>query len=165
MLVRPEHFRRHISTVHSNERCHSCKVCSKTFSKGDNLRQHYWTHLEREGRAGHSKRMSFADLKEVLGRREGPLLKRLKLRLDLQTAKNMEKRSNAASCTSLHIHGSAPVVAPYAPLLPGSDQDWRLLERFVSLSWGRLGVAVCAGKTHFRSTERVDPSTPHRCLG
>jgi hypothetical protein len=73
--------------------------------------------------------MSFADLKEVLGRRDGPLLKRLKLRLDLQTAKNVEKRSNAASCTSLHVQGGAPVVSPFASLLLGSDQDWRLLER------------------------------------
>jgi hypothetical protein len=81
--MRPEHLRRHIKTVHGEARDYICKLpqCRKAFSRGDNLREHYWTHIERGGRAGKNDKMTFAELKLVLGPKEKKLLRRLKLKL------------------------------------------------------------------------------------
>ncbi|KAF2787028.1 hypothetical protein K505DRAFT_219019, partial [Melanomma pulvis-pyrius CBS 109.77] len=45
-FVRPEHLRRHVNSKHTDEKNHGCKVdgCKKLFTRGDNLRDHYWTH-------------------------------------------------------------------------------------------------------------------------
>jgi hypothetical protein len=78
---RPEHLRRHLKTVHGNERLHYCKVCDRPFSRGDNLRDHYWTHVQRGGRSGKNNKMSIPELKAILGPKDRPLVKRLKLKL------------------------------------------------------------------------------------
>ncbi|KAI8932944.1 hypothetical protein NX059_010413 [Plenodomus lindquistii] len=64
---RPEHCRRHVKTVHGVERDYRCKVptCAKAFSRGDNLRDHYWTHLQRGGRIGKNDKMSLEELKDT----------------------------------------------------------------------------------------------------
>ncbi|KAF8602315.1 hypothetical protein BDV93DRAFT_444416, partial [Ceratobasidium sp. AG-I] len=43
---RGEHLKRHIRSIHTNERPHSCPEpdCQKTFSRHDNLIQHMKTH-------------------------------------------------------------------------------------------------------------------------
>lgn len=88
-FVRPEHLRRHMKTVHGNHRDYPCKVprCPKVFSRGDNLRDHYWTHLSRGGRAGKNEKMSLEDLKAILGPKERKLLKILKRKLQKHKAK------------------------------------------------------------------------------
>ena len=89
---RPEHLRRHVRTVHGNDRCHFCKVCPKTFSRGDNLRDHYWTHVNRGGRAGKNNKMSIPELKAILGPKERPLIRRLKMKLNLLKERNMRAK-------------------------------------------------------------------------
>ena len=90
-FLRPEHLRRHVKTVHSKVRLHMCKVadCERPFSRGDNLRDHYWTHLERGGRSGKNSKMSFLELKAILGPRERKLAKRLKQRLNRERERQM----------------------------------------------------------------------------
>lgn len=82
-FVRPEHLRRHMKTVHGKDCPYLCKVpgCGKSFSRGDNLRDHYWTHIERGGRIGKNKKMSFEELKEILGPKEKKLIRKLKEKL------------------------------------------------------------------------------------
>jgi hypothetical protein len=82
-FVRPEHLRRHIKTVHGTDRNYRCKVpqCERAFSRGDNLRDHYWTHIQRGGRAGKNDKMSIPELKAILGHKEKMLMRRLKQRL------------------------------------------------------------------------------------
>ncbi|CAN9120598.1 unnamed protein product [Alternaria alternata] len=53
----------------------------KHFSRGDNLRDHYWTHLQRGGRNGKNDKMSLPELKAFLGPKEKLLVKRLKTKL------------------------------------------------------------------------------------
>ncbi|KAI0604604.1 hypothetical protein TUN205_11149 [Pyrenophora tritici-repentis] len=57
------------------------------FSRGDNLREHYWTHVERGGRGGKNRKMGFPELKAILGPKEKQLAKRLKRKLDVETEK------------------------------------------------------------------------------
>ena len=70
-FVRPEHLRRHKNTVHvpDNDKFPTCKVphCRKRFSRGDNLREHYFTHVERGGRASKNIKMELQELKQILG--------------------------------------------------------------------------------------------------
>jgi hypothetical protein len=88
-FARPEHLRRHVKTVHGQLRPYVCKVprCARAFSRGDNLRDHYWTHLQRGGRAGKNDKMSFAELKAILGKGDKRLMRRLKQRLSDTQAK------------------------------------------------------------------------------
>jgi hypothetical protein len=81
-FVRPEHLRRHIKSVHSPLRPFHCKVprCQKPFSRGDNMKDHYWTHIERGGRAGKNKKMSMPELFAILGPKEKSLKRKLKLK-------------------------------------------------------------------------------------
>jgi len=83
-FVRPEHCRRHVKTVHGEERDHHCKVpgCNKGFSRGDNLRDHYWTHLHRGGRIGRNDKMSLAELKAILGKSEKNLVRKLRMKME-----------------------------------------------------------------------------------
>jgi hypothetical protein len=85
-FVRPEHLRRHIKTVHGSDHPYVCKVpkCDKAFSRGDNLRDHYWTHLSRGSRAGKNEKMDFLELKVILGPKEKKLARRLKMKLNKQ---------------------------------------------------------------------------------
>mgnify|MGYP003624103252 CR=1 FL=1 len=80
---RPEHLRRHLKTVHGHQQPYQCKVplCNRPFSRGDNLRDHYWTHLARGGRAGKNEKMTFLELKAILGPKERKLAKKLKQKL------------------------------------------------------------------------------------
>ena len=82
-FVRPEHLRRHIKTVHSGNRDYRCKVpqCARAFSRGDNLRDHYWTHLYRGGRVGKNDKMTLPELKLILGPKEKKLVRKLKTKL------------------------------------------------------------------------------------
>ncbi|KAF1844118.1 uncharacterized protein K460DRAFT_419075 [Cucurbitaria berberidis CBS 394.84] len=85
-FVRPEHLRRHVKTVHGDERDCRCKVpqCNRAFSRGDNLRDHYWTHVSRGGRAGRNIKMNLAELKAILGPKEKKLIRRLRVKLHRQ---------------------------------------------------------------------------------
>ncbi|KAF1942907.1 hypothetical protein EJ02DRAFT_154328 [Clathrospora elynae] len=89
-FVRPEHLRRHIKTVHGGVKNSVCKVptCKRPFSRGDNLREHYFTHLSRGGRVGKNHKMTWLELKEILGPRDKKLAKTLKVKLQ----KHMNKR-------------------------------------------------------------------------
>ncbi|KAL5115676.1 hypothetical protein ACEQ8H_006388 [Pleosporales sp. CAS-2024a] len=90
---RPEHLRRHIRTVHGKKRNYVCKVpsCGRAFSRGDNLRGHYWTHLEHGGRAGKNEKLTLDELKAILGSKEKDLLRRLKLKFY-----DVQKKTNAS---------------------------------------------------------------------
>jgi hypothetical protein len=93
-FVRPEHLRRHVKTVHGSLQPYRCKVpdCDRAFSRGDNLRDHYWTHLSRGGRAGKNRKMEFLELKAILGPKERKLARRLKTRLNKQREKQMKSK-------------------------------------------------------------------------
>lgn len=90
---RLEHLRRHVRTVHGDERPHTCKVCFKAFSRGDNLREHYWTHVAREGKVGHNKRMAISQLKTILGPEERRLVRRLRNKLKMRPARRVKTKS------------------------------------------------------------------------
>jgi hypothetical protein len=90
---RLEHLRRHVRTVHGDERPHTCKVCSRAFSRGDNLREHYWTHVARDGKVGHNKRMAISQLKTILGPEERRLVRRLRIKLKMRPAKRVKTKS------------------------------------------------------------------------
>ncbi|KAH8692538.1 hypothetical protein GQ44DRAFT_793175 [Phaeosphaeriaceae sp. PMI808] len=93
---RPEHLRRHMNTVHGDEQNHICKVpeCKRAFSRGDNLKDHYWTHLKSGSRRGKNKKMSLKELGEVLGREEKQLLERLERKLSSKGSFNSRTRKN-----------------------------------------------------------------------
>jgi hypothetical protein len=90
----PEHLRRHIKTVHGSDCPYVCKVpkCHRPFSRGDNLRAHYWTHLCRGGRAGKNEKMDLLKLKAILGPEEKKLVRRLEMKLNKQRKKQMKAR-------------------------------------------------------------------------
>jgi uncharacterized Zn-finger protein len=60
---------------------HACKVCNKVFSRSDNLRDHYSTHLKQGKRKCTNKRISFDELKAILGPEENELVQRLERKL------------------------------------------------------------------------------------
>jgi hypothetical protein len=93
-FVRPEHLRRHVRTVHGREQPYTCQVpdCDKAFSRGDNLREHYWTHLSRGGRTGKNKKMDFLELKAILGPKQRKLARRLRMKLNKQKEKQMKSK-------------------------------------------------------------------------
>jgi hypothetical protein len=70
-FVRPEHLRRHKNTVHvvNPKVIFKCTVprCNTSFNRGDNLRDHYFTHVERGGRAGKNSKMALEEMKKILG--------------------------------------------------------------------------------------------------
>jgi hypothetical protein len=82
-FIRPEHLRRHVKTVHGEERPFRCKVpqCERPFSRGDNLRDHYWTHIHRGGRIGKNDKMGLSQLNVILGPKEKALKRKLRRRL------------------------------------------------------------------------------------
>jgi hypothetical protein len=94
-FVRPEHLRRHVRSKHSDVKDYRCIVpgCGTSpFSRGDNLRDHYWTHLQRGGRAGKNKKYTMQELKDILGPRERKLIRKLKQKLQHHLAKEKLKK-------------------------------------------------------------------------
>ena len=79
-FVRPEHLRRHVKSKHIPHRDFPCAIpgCTTRFSRGDNLRDHYWTHLQRGGRAGKNKKYTLAQLREMLGPKEKKIIRKLR---------------------------------------------------------------------------------------
>ncbi|KAH6644723.1 hypothetical protein C7974DRAFT_26813 [Boeremia exigua] len=97
-FVRPEHLRRHFRSKHSPERQFKCKVpeCKTSeFSRGDNLRDHYWTHLHRGGRKGKNRKYSLEELKEILGPKEKKLIRRLRDKLRQHHEKEKLKKQQS----------------------------------------------------------------------
>lgn len=94
-FVRPEHLRRHVRSKHSEVKDYRCIVpgCTTSpFSRGDNLRDHYWTHLQRGGRAGKNRKYTIQELKDILGPRERKLIRKLKQKLQQHLAKEKLKK-------------------------------------------------------------------------
>jgi hypothetical protein len=81
-FVRIEHLRRHMSTVHSTLRT-KCKVplCRKSFSRCDNLYDHYWTHVDL-GKTGRNLKLSMEQLKQILWPRDRRIFRILKSRMN-----------------------------------------------------------------------------------
>jgi len=94
-FVRPEHLRRHVRSKHTDVKDYRCIVpgCgTSAFSRGDNLRDHYWTHLQRGGRAGKNKKYTLQELKGFLGPKERKLIRKLKHKLQQHLAKEKLKK-------------------------------------------------------------------------
>lgn len=103
-FVRPEHHRRHVKSKHVPERLFPCQIegCkTKAFSRGDNLRDHYWTHLDRGGRIGKNKKFTLQELKETLGPKEKKLIRRLREKQRQHEAKERLKRQRVAQAAYL----------------------------------------------------------------
>jgi hypothetical protein len=81
---RMEHLKRHMKTagIH-NEPTYSCDIpeCKQSFSRRDNLRDHYWTHVYRGGRVGRNKKLSLVELEGILCPHEAGIYVRLIQRL------------------------------------------------------------------------------------
>jgi hypothetical protein len=94
-FARPEHLKRHINTVHEDHLDHLCNIpkCNKAFSRRDNLRDHYWTHVERGGRIGKNDKMSLGTLIKILGPKEEKLFKKLEKRLAEEKMKQKEQQT------------------------------------------------------------------------
>ncbi|KAJ6287188.1 hypothetical protein J3E71DRAFT_251605 [Bipolaris maydis] len=79
---RPEHLRRHIRSVHGigNVRVYKCKVpdCFARFLRSDNFRQHYLTHVRIGKRKGNNRKMTYQELKAILGPKEKDLIRWIK---------------------------------------------------------------------------------------
>lgn len=108
-FTRPEHLRRHEVScgAHAGKRDHYCKVpncTTKPFTRGDNLRDHYWTHLERGGRLGKNTKYSFQELKAMLGPKEKKLIRRLKEKLIKHRAEKlaMEHKGDGGEKSAAH---------------------------------------------------------------
>jgi len=43
-FARGEHLKRHVRSIHTNEKPHKCPICGKDFSRNDNLGQHMRVH-------------------------------------------------------------------------------------------------------------------------
>jgi hypothetical protein len=80
---RPEHLRRHMRTVHSDQKDKICKFpgYKKSFSRADNLQDHYWTHLDKGGRYGYNVQLSLEELERVLCPKEQDVYDRIERRL------------------------------------------------------------------------------------
>jgi hypothetical protein len=81
-FARVEHLRRHIQSVHSGFSV-SCKVprCTKSFSRSDNLYDHYCTHLDVE-KPGRNRRLSLYELGQILGSRDIGIFRILQRRME-----------------------------------------------------------------------------------
>ncbi|KNG52795.1 c2h2 type conidiation transcription factor [Stemphylium lycopersici] len=92
-FTRPEHLRRHMKTVHTDEKDYVCLVpdCERRFSRRDNLDHHYWTHLSPGGKMSKNKKMSFEEIRNILNPKQKQLLQRLKMKLKNQKKKNRIK--------------------------------------------------------------------------
>jgi hypothetical protein len=81
-FARVEHLRRHIKSVHSGFSV-SCKVprCTKSFSRSDNLYDHYCTHVDAE-KPGRNRRLSTYELGQILGPQDGSIFRILKRKME-----------------------------------------------------------------------------------
>jgi hypothetical protein len=95
-FARIEHLRRHMTTVHSGSRT-ACKVplCRKSFSRRDNLYDHYWTHVDL-GRPGRNRKLSLRVLKEILGSKDRCIFRILVRRM------NRPRRPSRWNCRRRH---------------------------------------------------------------
>lgn len=102
VFVCPEHLRRHVKSKHSQEKEHRCVVpeCKMSFARSDNLRSHYWTHLQRGGRVGKNKKFTLAELGNILGQNEKTLIRRLRKKLKQHHVKMDMRKGQAA-----HLNG------------------------------------------------------------
>ncbi|EUC46632.1 hypothetical protein COCMIDRAFT_4292 [Bipolaris oryzae ATCC 44560] len=82
---RPEHLRRHIRSVHGIGlvNVYKCKVpdCFARFRRSDNFRSHYLTHLRVGKRKGNNRKMTYQELKGILGPKEKDLVRWIKNKL------------------------------------------------------------------------------------
>jgi hypothetical protein len=90
-FARTEHLRRHIRSKHSSFRV-SCKVprCTKSFSRSDNLYDHYCTHIDVE-KPGRNRRLSLYELGQILGSQDIGIFHILKRRVE-QPRKPIRRR-------------------------------------------------------------------------
>jgi hypothetical protein len=67
-FCRREHLKRHRNTVHCERKQWLCRIpgCEKLFSRADNLRDHYWTHLDKGNGAGRNAKWSLKELRDML---------------------------------------------------------------------------------------------------
>jgi hypothetical protein len=81
-FARVEHLRRHIKSVHSGFSV-SCKVprCTKSFSRSDNLYDHYYTHIDVE-KPGRNQRLSVYELGQILGSQDGSIFRILQRKME-----------------------------------------------------------------------------------
>jgi hypothetical protein len=81
-FARIEHLRRHIKSVHSGFSV-SCKVprCTKSFSRSDNLYDHYYTHIDVE-KPGRNRRLSVYELGQILGSQDGSIFRILQRKME-----------------------------------------------------------------------------------
>lgn len=123
---RPEHLRRHQNSVHSGKKPFGCQIpgCRTKFNRGDNLREHYWTHLQRGGRKGKNDKYSFQELRAMLGPKDKKLVRRLKEKLIKYRSeqKATQHRKNVQQTIDLHGNCSDGTpgngVIPTGPLPP-----------------------------------------------
>ena len=96
LFRRKEHLTRHMKTasVHNERGYGPCAVfgCGKSSSCRDNLQDHYWTHLHKNGRSGRNKKLSLEELRNILCPDEETLYLRLAQRL--RDHQNREKKSS-----------------------------------------------------------------------
>jgi hypothetical protein len=81
-FARVEHLRRHIKSVHSGFSV-SCKVprCTKSFSRSDNLYDHYCTHVDVE-KPGRNRRLSIYELGEILRPQDRSIFRIMKRKME-----------------------------------------------------------------------------------
>lgn len=84
------HLERHISSKHDDWQM-ECKIpgCMKRCSRIDNLRDHYWTHVD-AGRRGRNSKYSMEELEAILGPHE---VRNLRDRLTRATSKSSRCRT------------------------------------------------------------------------
>jgi uncharacterized Zn-finger protein len=87
-----------VKSKHTGKREYGCQIpgCGTMFSRGDNLRDHYWTHLHRGGRAGKNKKYTLPQLKEILGSKEKKLVRKLRQKLRDHVEKEKQKKQRVA---------------------------------------------------------------------
>ncbi|KAH7061812.1 hypothetical protein BKA63DRAFT_195742 [Paraphoma chrysanthemicola] len=80
-FARIEHLRRHVNTVHSDYRI-ACKVpgCTKSFSRSDNLYDHYCTHVDLR-KSGRNRRLSLKEMEGILGSQDRSIFLVLRRRM------------------------------------------------------------------------------------
>lgn len=93
-FLRQEHLKRHMLTVHVNRRKWPRKLPErhKWFSRADNLREHYWTHLDKGDSPGRNAQRSLEELKKMLCPEETSVCIRLEKRLQQYRATNDSRR-------------------------------------------------------------------------
>jgi hypothetical protein len=91
-FCRTEHLKRHRNTVHCERKQWLCRIpgCEKLFSRADNLRDHYWTHLDKGSGAGKNAKWSLEELGDMLMPEDTSAFLRLQTRLILYQRFNID---------------------------------------------------------------------------